>query len=441
MFRGVRLALAGLGGLVGCGTEPAPTFHADVLPIFAERCLGCHTEGGIGGFPLDDYATASQWAPAVKTAVQARTMPPWLATGDGSCGTFAQSEWLSDAEITTLSAWADGGAIEGDPDDSVGVEPAARPTLSGDVQLLSLPEFDPEIVGGIFAQYDEYRCFEVTNPWDHEVFVTGYDVHPDNVAIVHHVIGSFVDPERTSWSGAPNREVMDALAAEDDRDGWPCFSGAGDGVREDSSPINWAPGQGAVRLPEGVGVKLQPGHSVVLQVHYNLSNIEDRGTDASQVELQVAETVEREGWFLLPDEFLGTMFAGSPTTIPPGEASWKFKYDIRSEDPLRAGGYRWSDTDAYEILGVLPHMHERGVTMRVNRRLGGERECVVDVANWNFNWQRIYIYEEPIVVTEGQDLQVICTWDTTGESNPVLPGWGTRNEMCLAGLFVALPLP
>ena len=46
---------------------------------------------------------------------------------------------------------------------------------------------------------------------------------------------------------------------------------------------------------------------------------------------------------------------------------------------------------------------------------------------------------EPIVVTPGQNLQVICTWNTRGDVNPVMPGWGRRNEMCLAGLFVALP--
>jgi hypothetical protein len=36
-------------------------------------------------------------------------------------------------------------------------------------------------------------------------------------------------------------------------------------------------------------------------------------------------------------------------------------------------------------------------------------------------------------------VDVTCTYDTQAESAPVLPGWGTRNEMCLTILMAALP--
>jgi hypothetical protein len=36
-------------------------------------------------------------------------------------------------------------------------------------------------------------------------------------------------------------------------------------------------------------------------------------------------------------------------------------------------------------------------------------------------------------------LQATCEYDTSADTAPVLPGWGTRNEMCLTVLMVALP--
>ena len=32
-----------------------------------------------------------------------------------------------------------------------------------------------------------------------------------------------------------------------------------------------------------------------------------------------------------------------------------------------------------------------------------------------------------------------CEYDTSRDTQPVLPGWGTRNEMCTAIMMVALP--
>ena len=90
VFLGV---FAGCGGDGGDGTPSGPdparaevTYWKDVAPILGERCLGCHQAGGVAPFRLDSYAEARLRAPLMAVAVQARTMPPWLATGDGTCG-------------------------------------------------------------------------------------------------------------------------------------------------------------------------------------------------------------------------------------------------------------------------------------------------------------------------------------------------------------------
>lgn len=53
-----------------------------------------------------------------------------------------------------------------------------------------------------------------------------------------------------------------------------------------------------------------------------------------------------------------------------------------------------------------------------------------------FGGQLYYFYAEPLPLTPKSTLRITCDYDTQSAKTPVLPGWGTQNEMCLAGLFV-----
>src|SRR5207247_8786350 len=58
---------------------------------------------------------AVNWAGDVKEYTQTRRMPPWKPS-DGVA--FHNERKLTDREIATLAAWADGGTPEGDPRDA-----------------------------------------------------------------------------------------------------------------------------------------------------------------------------------------------------------------------------------------------------------------------------------------------------------------------------------
>jgi hypothetical protein len=51
----------------------------------------------------------------------------------------------------------------------------------------------------------------------------------------------------------------------------------------------------------------------------------------------------------------------------------------------------------------------------------------------------MYFYAEPLAVDSASRIEVTCDYDTSGDSAPVLPGWGTRNEMCLATMYFTIP--
>lgn len=408
----------------------AVTFWQDVAPVLYDSCVTCHRQGGIAPFALETYDDASAWSAAMVSSVQGRTMPPWLMVDDGSCGDFRHSRWLPQETIDMISTWVDQGAVEGEPRDDLAVPEV--PSLEDPTEIQT-PDFIPEIQGGELAEFDEYRCFLIDPQLPADRFLTGYDVLPGNDAIVHHVLAMPVDPELEVGGGQTNADVMQALDEESpDRDGWPCFGEAGEGVEISGIPVVWAPGQGVVEFPEGTGLRIAANEQIAIQVHYNLANAGNIGmSDQSTIQLRLEDEVEREGFMFLPDPFLDSIFEGAPIELPPGEPSVEYAWELEMGPALG-----WLGLDSMDLYGVFPHMHEYGQSMRMAVENSGELECVANVPNWDFNWQLQYFYEEPRTLTPADTLQVVCDFDTVGADEPVQPGWGTNNEMCLMGLYL-----
>ena len=412
------------------GAAAGPTYWQDVAPIFFASCVGCHQAGGIGPFGLDSYAEAKTWAMAAAGSVEARSMPPWLVTDDGSCGSFQDSRALAPEAIATIRAWVDAGTPEGEPRDDL-APPA--PEVLADAVTYKTPTFAPEIQGGDLAEFDEYRCFRVDTGLSADRFLTGYSVEPGTPAMIHHVLAITVDPDEKGQGGLKNSEIIAALDAESpDRDGWPCFGAAGDGVNPRGIPVSWAPGQGVSELPPGVGYRVKQSDWLILQVHYNLVDPALKGSqDQSAVHIRYADSVEREGYFDLPDDFLSSLATPMPAQLAPGlpDATYSFDYSF---DYLPFLGAK-----SAELHGVFPHMHQRGRKLKVELiEDGGAPQCAADVQAWDFGWQLYYFYDQPLPLTPKSKLRITCEYDTSDAASPVLPGWGTQNEMCLAGLFV-----
>lgn len=439
----VFLSLSVFAVVVGCSQNEsrperndtaAATYYQDALPIFEEHCLGCHREGGIGPFRLDDYAQAEERADLIQERTGDRTMPPFLVTTDGSCGNFAHDPTLSDAEIRTLARWAEGGALEGTPRD---VELPDVPSLTGAVAY-STPVFSPRIEGGTLAEFDEYRCFLLDSAVAEQSFITGFEVVPGTPSIVHHVLTMLVDPDAPAESGTEtNGERIAALDDESpDRDGWPCFGLAGEGVDVEAVPVVWAPGQSVVEYPNQSGIPITSRHFVVIQVHYNLASDPPAGvTDQTTVRLRMAPEVPNLGIFMLMDPLLDSLYSDSPDTLAPGLPSVKYTWQASFEE------LGLSELPNLKLYGAMPHMHERG--RRYELAVGASAEdatCAAEIRRWDFHWQHLYFYSDPFDLSADSGIQVTCDYDTSNDTEPVLPGWGTRNEMCLAVLYLTVPL-
>jgi len=416
---------SGTAGDSSGGVEAEVSYYEDVRPVLAQHCVSCHTDGSIAPFRLDSYEDVTGLGPAIKVVVEGRTMPPYGVRADGSCQDFDEPNWLTDDEIATISAWVDSGMAAGD-DTLEAPETPTLPTLEGETELVTIPEYEPGTQEDLGFALDDYRCFPIELGLEQDRYLVGYDVLPDKDELVHHVLGFRVNPEFLN-----NTEAIGVLEGLDDKPGWPCYGAAGDGILPQGVPVTWAPGQGALNYPEGVGVRFAPGDLMVVQMHYNLLD-EGGGIDASKVRLKWADEVEKEGFQVLWDPFLFGSFGGGGETLEPGMDSVKYNWDATFREMFAFDGY---DFESIDVLGVLPHMHDHGRKMAIEIERADGMECAADVDRYDYNWQRTYFYEEPVTVSDTDSLHVECDFDTSNETQPLQAGFGTQDEMCLVGFF------
>jgi hypothetical protein len=397
-------------------THPAPangpTFNKEVVRIFQASCQGCHHPGDIAPFSLMTYAEAHARAADIKYMTQTRQLPPWKPAQ--SCGIFDSPRVLSQLDIDTLANWADIGAPEGNPADK-------PPTLNfeggwalgqPDMVLQNPQPYTPPAVG------DMYRCFTMPTQLTSEQYVSAIDIKPGDRQSVHHVI-AFIDT-----SGASQ-----ALDDADPAPGYKCFGGPGFTITNLNATTlgGWAPGSRPMMLPPEVAFSLPANSRIVLQVHYH-----PHGTAPLADQTQIGVYYDRRK----PSKYMRVLpLINNTFTIPPGDPHYRVTADFQIPIfPLPINTHVWL---------IAPHMHLLGRTMQVNATLpGGQSQCLINIDDWDFNWQGMYRFKDPIAVPAGTQLSLEAFYDNSlgNWRNPNDPpksvSWGeaTTDEMCIAFL-------
>jgi hypothetical protein len=401
-------------------TASSITYFKDIKPILDSKCVQCHTAGGIGPFSLKTVDEVKPHLAAIKSAVTARTMPPWLATK--GCADYKSDISLSDAQIQTISAWVDAAGTLGSEGDYVA--PPAPPATE-------LPRVDATLA--LPAPYtpskspDDYRCFVLDWKATTEKFVTGFQVHPDHPAIVHHAIAYAATPDQVAQ--------YEKLDADEPGEGYTCFGGPGG----DGNPqflAAWAPGGGAPTFPEGTGIKVVPGSKIVLQIHYNTQSAPP-AADATTVALRLEDHVDKEG-AIVP--FLDPRWPAAQTMTIPARMQ-NVEHSFRADPSLFIGALAPGVLDpgrAFNIYASVLHMHTRGFhgSLKIEHKDPAEgEECLLNIDQWNFHWQRAYQFDKPKVFKPGDELAIECKWNNDLDK-ALNWGEGTQDEMCIGFVYV-----
>lgn len=406
--------------------SPTVTFREHVAPILSKRCIQCHEVGGIAPFSLTTYEVAALHKNAIKNAVIARTMPPWGPVGDGSCQKWKDSRFLSDQEIETIRNWVDQGGVEGNRTLPLPT-PVPISTLEGaNIRLKMKAPYDARRRDGV----DDFRCFEANielissvPPILPNIYLTAHEVVPGKKEIVHHVV--FMATTQT-------RSIVDPLIAqkemEDPEPGWSCFGGSG--LNTETSTLGvWTPGEGPVLFPRDTGIQVPSEARIIIQIHYSLSDfppetltVRDPGT-----EIRVKIENQRPGL-----KNAAMLVAGiSDFSIPPRQSLFPIYSEKTVSEFLNVEG-----DHSGKIYGIFPHSHRTGKTITLHREIDGQNSCLVNVPDWNFNWQGFYFYESPITVTTSEKWKLKCEYNTSLKTTTTHSGEETDDEMCLVVLYV-----
>jgi hypothetical protein len=381
MFRYLAAVLV----MASCARAADATFNKDVLPILQKNCQSCHRPGDIGPASFLTYESTRPWAKAMKTAVVTRKMPPWFA--DPKYGHFANDRRLSDADVNTISAWADAGAPEGDAKD----KPAP-------VQWHEGWNVQPDVVFEIPKPYTvpatgtvEYTYFVVPSGFTKDTWVIDGEVRPSNRTVVHHA-SVHVRPPGSQWmhDAKPGEPYVPPHSAP----GAPPPAGN----QSNEWLLGYVPGvHGEYFDKTRRAAKLIPaGADLVFEMHYT-ANGKAAGVDQTKVGFVLAKQPPEKRLLTVP-------VADMSFTIPPGDANHAGHAEAEFDRPV-------------ELVYSQPHMHLRGKDMDIRVEYPtGESQMLVSVPRFDFNWQLVYYQDKPLMLPKGTKITLDAHWDNSANN-------------------------
>ena len=402
LLAGKRVTIAeteAVGCLIGRVLKPQTTsevtYSQQISRIFQKRCVECHREGEIGPFALETYDDAVGWAPMIREVVEEQRMPPWHA--NPKHGKFRNDARLSDEEKQLIYRWVDAGAPEGDKKHL----PEPRHFTKGwrigepdQVVYIRDKPFQVPATGEVRYQY-----FLVDPGFKEDTWIQAAECKPGNRAVVHHIIVGIQPP-----GGGRQREF--------------------EGVHSDWLTAT-APGGQPLILPTGLAKLVPAGSKLVFQMHYTPNGTAQEDRSCVGFKFADAKSVRK---------VVGTdKAANQGFRIPPGAENHKVEATKTfGKDTL--------------LLALFPHMHLRGKAFRYTAiSTSGEREVLLDVPRYDFNWQNAYAFVEPVRMPAGSKLHVEA-WFDNSENNLANPDptatvrWGDQTwEEMMIGYYDATP--
>jgi peroxiredoxin len=344
------------------------SYAKDIAPILEERCVTCHQEGGIAPFAMSSLQMVQGWSPMIRETLITKRMPPGQI-GAEFVDSFHDIYHITTEETQKLVHWIDDGSKSSDDTDPLmEIVHTQVKWMNGEPDIIiDIPEQRIPATG-----VQDYRNVMIPLELDEDIWVKAVEFEAGDTTVLHHIIAFSYGPD-----GVNEFEILN--------------QGIGLGA--------YAPGNELNLYPEGAGYPLKAGGGLMLQMHYTTSGKE--AIDASQIGIYV--------WDEEPErQILGGSAADLDILIAPNESH----HEMVASKKFRKDSY---------LTMVGPHMHYRGSD--ANFKLvypDGREEEILNVPNYQFNWQKTYDFKEPKFLPAGTEMVFRATFDNSS-NNPFNP--------------------
>jgi hypothetical protein len=404
--------------------------------------------------------------------VQTREMPPWFA--DPQYGKFANDTSLTDDQIATIVAWADGGAPEGDG-------PAPVVPRFSDAGWSHPDGSEPDLIYEAPFEWQIDAEGESPNftlfskmPFDDARLVSATQVRPGNYAATHHIVTAVLNMPPgmalgtgPAWPGGPVtdyvmvpdpnadpellKKMAQARAAAAGAGGDAALAAVNAADADESAPAQ-AEGvdQGALRggfgpyIP-GVGADVaKPGQAreihgelfdhVLWNLHYQATGkpetarpsvgvwwADEKATTRVQTLGLSEHTSESVQLVAEPPKPRGEQAADALRAAQAGQGLNPLLAPI----PPNAANWTVTGIGAFQnnsiIQSLFVHAHLRGKDFTyVLTYPDGREEVLLRVPKYDFDWQFSYDLDEPLRVPAGSTVKAIARYDNSrsNRSNP-----------------------
>jgi len=360
----------------GCAisTNPPPStpiqsnlnYQQHIAPIILKHCTNCHREGTAAPFSLLNPQDVMAHAEMIQEVVRDETMPPWYA--NKRHGKFQNDRSLNDQDKQMLLEWLASERSIGSAD-AAPAQPQFEETPwrigTPDLIITTLEQHTVPATGFVPYKYVVLPHVFLSDTW-----VSAFEIRPMNPAVVHHCNMAYATSQ---------------------------------GASEETFITGYVPGgqpMDLTKFDNGVAYKLPAGSALGLQIHYTTTGQEQKSR--IQVGLRFPrENVRKQLYHFVLDP--------RGWKIPPGDPAFR----IQSSHQLKR------DAD---LLGIFTHMHVRGRDMTFYAcDLQGGRETLLQIANYNFEWQLGYEIEPGSkLYPKGTRIEAIAHFDNSS-FNPYNP--------------------
>lgn len=370
------------------------TYSNQIARLFQARCIECHREGQIAPFALTDYDEAAGWGEMIAEVVREQRMPPWHA--NPKYGHFSNANVLSDEEKQFVYSWVENGCPEGDPKDL----PPTKKYQEGwfmqqkPDQVIHMTDEPVDVKA---EGVEDYRYYVVDPGFKEDRWVKMAEAMPGNRAVVHHII-VYIRSRDSQDSNIGQNELL----------------------------VGFAPGTRPVDLPTGWARKIPAGSKLIFEMHYTPIGTPQKDRSKLGLIFMDEKDVTHHSWT--------TNAINTRLNIPPHASHHReLARKVFHEE--------------VQMLSLFPHMHMRGKSFRYELTYpDGKREILLDVPQYDFNWQTSFVFAQPKTIPEGSKLLCTAYYDNSDQNlaNPdptKTVRWGnqTWEEMLIGWHDVAKP--